>query len=486
MKTSLLICVILLANLSFSQSFNTSTPISLDPIYGNFHPQIEMSGDGFPVVLWTSSDSLDVYFAKHDGVSGFNTPLKLNPDGLDVQDFNWSGADLSVDGDNIYVVFREQGYSTGGVYMVKSTDNGVSFGDTLRIDNLPVGFGQYPDIAAANDTVWVTFMDHDAAGLNPEYVVTRSTDGGATFTTAVTAGSLWPGEACDCCQPEIIVDDSRVIVFFRNNNSNIREIKAVVSTDRGGTFTDSYSVDDHNWMINSCPSTGPDARFMGPNKTLTAYKTVDFGAATVYVNEWNLTTGSSDALVAMSSPTGANNQINYPQLAYEEAENMIGVVWEAAAMATDVFINASSTGVAGLLAANSFNITNISGTQSKPDVIIKDGIFHVVYMDYNDKDVKYVQLTSNFANIQPETLSPLGVKSYPTPAKEKVILEFDNTNNEEVTFQLFNLNGQEVISKLELDPNVITIKRGELEAGVYMYSLKVGNQVAKGQIQFVD
>ena len=43
-------------------------------------------------------------------------------------------------------------------------DNGMSFGDTVRVDSLSTGYANYPDVAVSNDTVFVTFMDHDAGG----------------------------------------------------------------------------------------------------------------------------------------------------------------------------------------------------------------------------------------------------------------------------------------------------------------------------------
>src|SRR5690606_33611640 len=97
-------------------------------------------------------------------------------------------------------------------------------------------------------------------GTNPQYVLTRSFDGGLTFDTPVDASALLGNEACDCCQPEIVVDANKVMIFFRNNVSNTREIKSVISYDRGATFTDWISVDDHNLVLASCPSSGADAR----------------------------------------------------------------------------------------------------------------------------------------------------------------------------------------------------------------------------------
>lgn len=483
MKNLLIAACVLLAFSVNAQTFTKSSLIPIDADYGFYHPQIEMTGDDQPCILWTSADSLDLYFAKYNGTSDFNTPIKLNPDGLDVQDFVWSGADLAVEGDNIYVTFKQSGYTTGGIYIVKSTDNGATFGDTVRVDDLAIGYGNYPDVAVFNDTVWVTFMDHNASGGDPQYVVARSTDGGATFEPEVAAGSLWPGEACDCCQPEILVDATSVVVFHRNNNSNVRDIKAVSSSDRGATFSNTFSLDDHNWVVNSCPSTGADASFFGPGKMVSIYKSELLNNAAVYIHGYDITNDLSLGETQVLASSSNNALVNYPQLDYEESESMLGFVWEAAGQATDVYINASSTGLAGISATNAMNITDESGTQNKPDIVIKDGVFHVVYADYTSQNLKYLQLTSNFASTE-ELVRDFSVKVYPSPAVDQVKIEFEKLEGTSSSLQVYSVSGQLVYSNS--GKQSYSIDKKDLQSGEYFFTLKQGNNTSQGKFQFVD
>src|SRR5690606_27882932 len=87
----------------FSQVFTATTPIPVATGLGNYHPQMELTTDGVPAVIWVDNNGKDLYFAKHNGVDAFNTPVQLNPAGMDVQSYNWSGPDLKVEGNNIYV-----------------------------------------------------------------------------------------------------------------------------------------------------------------------------------------------------------------------------------------------------------------------------------------------------------------------------------------------------------------------------------------------
>ena len=374
------------------QDFEVTNSIQVADGFGNHHAQIEIIEGGRVGVTWTDAASKNIYFAKHDGVGAFAEPVQLNPDGLEVQSYTWSGPDLVVEGDNVFVVFRSAGYDMGHIYVVKSTDKGETFGDTVRVDHLAEGYGQYPDIAVLNDTVYVTFMNHDAGGLNPSYDVVRSVDGGATFESVVLAGYLLPGEACDCCPPEIIVNNSRLMVVFRNNDDNVRDIKSVISMDRGESFTDWISLDNHEWTIISCPSTGPDARFISESKMAAVYRTKVDGHVKLFLNIYDLSADESVALVDINADAGLNTSVNYPQLCYDS--DQIGVVWEDAGNAgtsLDVFFNASSVSSIDFAPENALNLTAISGVQTKPDIVLKNGIFHIVHAG-SDNALHYLQV----------------------------------------------------------------------------------------------
>jgi hypothetical protein len=295
-----------------------------------------------------------------------------------------------VEGSNVYVVFRASDYNS---YMVKSTDNGESFGDTIRIAEPSVLFPFYPDMAVHNDTVFVTYMKHeDEDGSSPDYVFTRSTDGGLTFETQVLVSELFSDEVCDCCPPEIVVNDQYVVVFFRNNESNIREIKGVLSYDRGETFTDWFSADDFGWYLASCPSTGPDARFISNDIVASVYKTYTDGGTKVYLNRYDLSTETAIGTQEITATDFSPISVNYPQINVDD--DNIGVVWEGLGDGTsiDVFFNGMAIDEPEFDPVNALNLTEQSGVQQKPDIAIRNGIYQVVYANSNDQNLYFMEI----------------------------------------------------------------------------------------------
>lgn len=372
----------------FGQNLGISSTLSVGTNNGNYHPQIEVNSLHEPMVLWTDVATKSVYFSKKTA-QVFDNPIQLNPNTLLAQSYNWSGPDMAVENEKVYVVFRSDGYETGHAYLVKSLDNGTSFSDTIRIDHLTEGYAQYPDIAVLNDTIYTIYMAHDAMGMNPQYVLSRSFDGGNTFENSILAGELVGDEACDCCQAEIVVNESAVIILFRNNASNIRDIKGVVSYDRGNSFTQILDVDAHNWNIQSCPSTGPDGRISSNNMLYSTYKSIENSTGKVFLNTYDLNQSSVVSTINLSE--GILNGANYPQLALKN--DTLGFVFEGIGTQTDVFFMHSYTGESGVNISNRINLTNASGVQNKPDVAIDNGAFHVVYAD--GSTLKYVTLGEN-------------------------------------------------------------------------------------------
>jgi len=465
-----------------AQSFIASDPITVASGLGYYHPQIEITNDDKPIVLWANLSDKNLYVSKLGVNNLFSAPIQLNPTGFDVQTYDWSGADLAIENSNVYVVFRSLGYETGHVYVVKSTDNGLTFGDTIRVDNLSNGYGQYPDIAVLNDTVWVTFMDHDAAGLNPQYVVSKSIDGGATFLPEVIAGEILGDEACDCCQPEIIVNDDYVIVYLRNNDNNIRDIKGVISYDRGVSFTGFFSVDDHLWQINGCPSTGPDSRFLNDSSSVTVYKTRENGEDKLFVNQYNHSSNTSIGLTKIYDNNSSNLLVNYPQIAVKS--NVFGIVWEGEGSSRDIFINYAENDVSTLDASNAYNITNGNGNQVKPDIAISASRFHVVYADQASFNLKYVTLESTTSVDETKVNSKVELTTYPNPTTDVIAINLKTLHKNDISVKITNSLGQEVYSvklKNQIEYSM-TVDMKKLNAGVYYVLIESDNQVTSKKI----
>ncbi|TNE54242.1 MAG: hypothetical protein EP338_08745 [Bacteroidetes bacterium] len=442
---------------SLAQNFSASEPILISDQHGGYHPQIVGTDSGDALVLWTDPISKNCYFTRVSG-SNVETPKALNPTGLDVQSYNWSGPDLARWNDDIYVVFREDGYSTGHIYLVKSTDNGQNFSDTIRVDHLNEGYAQYPDVAVYNDTIFITYMTHDKDGLNPQYVVVRSTDGGNNFGNPAEVSSLLGNEACDCCQPELVVNEEYVIQLFRNNNQNIRDIHALVSKDRGLTFQEILQVDQHQWLINACPSTGPDA-LLDNGKLWSVYKSFENNRNKVFLNEHQLGANTSN-LGSVDLSLNLPNNSNYPQIAGKES--LLGVVFEGNDQGVDVFFNASTNGIAGLDEANRINLTAKSGNQFKPAIAYSGSAykFHVVYEDAGALYYVTVDQTQSISELDHLTQN----KSLALSKSQNYLML-----HEELNYSIHDLQGRKI---LEQTSNQVDLRA--LTPGHYIFQTQSG------------
>jgi len=440
---------------------------------------MEKLGDDELGIIWTNAATNLLYFSKRTGETTFSTPLQLNPVGTEVQDYNWSGPDLCASGSDVYVTYRDLGYETGHVYLVKSQDYGVTFGDTVRVDNLVTEYAQFPDVAVYNDTVYVTYMTHGFVTMNPQMALSRSVDGGQTFQPMVEA-SAWIGEeVCDCCPPEIIVDEERVIIIYRQNVFNEREIRAVVSYDRGETFSQVFVPDNHDWIINACPSSGADGRFLENGNPVCAYRTNFESEPSLYVNEYDLDADVAVNTVEIYASAWSNAGINYPQIAV--AGPTIGLVWEGLGVSTDVFFNASYTGVANLLPENAINVTEIANSQSKPDLAILDGKFHIIYSELSGAVVKYVQV-QNVTSVEEHEVS--AVSLFPNPVSNAAQLDLSAYVFSTAEVTIYDLSGKVVYaSQIASGSLSVNLNLEHLAPGTYNLQLVIDKKIE--QLSFV-
>ena len=79
---------------------------------------------------------------------------------------------------------------------------------------------------------------------------------------------------------------------------------------------------------------------------------------------------------------------------------------------------------------------------------------------------------------------PIVVSVYPNPMKERTVFEFNNPNKEECALVIFDNSGKKVVTEKEIFNNKIFVKRNNLNAGIYFYSLIKNNKViATGKLE---
>lgn len=455
---------------SSAQSANWNAPINvaLGSTYSNIYPRIALTPGDFPQVIWGNTGT-DKIYTSHWSTTGFTTPLALNPAGVVPYIATWTGAEIATSGYMVYVVFStEPSGSTAQVYTVRSIDGGWSFQDTVRVDQIGTDIPRFPSVAVGlSDNVIVNFMRFNSAFEDPEYSISRSITGGTTYQAPINPTAAAPGFVCDCCPATVVTEGNKQVLLFRNDDNNIREMWGCYSTDGSASYTAFGEVDQTNWSVASCPSSGPSGVIMGDSLVSTWMSNND-----VYISSTNL----NDQQIGTHRkifPTGLGVQ-NYPIIAGKG--DTLAVVWQNTnGGSSDIFFTYSVTGTAGL----GVNIDTLTqgglGSQTRPDIQFSNGKFHVVYSDNVGNNVKYLQGTIDPSSLGVnESETDTEIEIFTTQTDGKTTLQVKSVLNTESTIQLINSAGQQVsVSNQQISKGISTVSIPEnTQKGIYFVVLE--------------
>lgn len=474
--TSLSAILCLSLNAFAQQTINWGPEISVadGTTYGNVRPRLALTTNDEPVVLFGKNGIGKLFVAKGNAGT-FGTPVDILPDGLGTYLANWTGPDIAAKGDTVIAIFKALPFEDGDIYAVRSTDGGLTFSDTIRVDDHETGRTFLPALTIDNNgNPIVDYMIFDGPNDNPRYVVAQSTDAGLTYGQRVVASSTVTGEACDCCPAEMVTDGPNQLLLFRNNESNIRDIHAVRSTDGGATFPAAADMEELGWFITSCPSTGPHGIIMGDSLFTVAASRVS-GSYRVYIGSGNLT-GGNLALVNQASPippTNNNGAQNYPRISGEG--NTMVMVWEEKETSNpEVFCAVVTNGNINSFADYKARVnTNTTGVQTNPDIVYKNGFAHVVYQDAASGDVIYRKGTvSEVAGVNETGFSALVVAPNPSATGVFVI---SGLTTEITHWSVTDLSGKAVAGNFVKQVNGLEIAL-DPAVGNGVYLLTIENQ----------
>jgi hypothetical protein len=431
--------------------------------YGKLRPRITLNASGNPVIVYGNTNAINV--SVWNGTS-FNTPVNVLPAGMQNYISGWTGPDIASAGDTVIVVFKQSTLETGNVYSVRSTDGGLTFSDTIRVDSHDTGVAWMPSLDM-NDQgeITVAFMIHDANWANPRYAVVHSSDAGLSYSDEIEIVSTIPGEACDCCPSEVVMDGTQRTMLFRNNDANIRDIYAVHSSNNGASYDFEENVDQTNWSIAGCPSTGPHGAIVG-NSLITTFASSATGNYRNYVTVSDISTGLTFQN-SYSQNDPSSNQ-NYPRI--NNSSDTIVLAWrEYFGASSEIYVSVASGGQYMDLINNGVIANQTTqGTQTNPDIQVLNGIVHLCYQDDFQNAVIYRSgVVQDVTGI--ETNSSGDITIYPNPAKDR--LTISNLNIENITL----IDNQGRIFKVEMiDNNGLELNLEKFNSG--SYNLKIETQ----------
>jgi hypothetical protein len=111
----------------------------------------------------------------------------------------------SCDGNVYFSWSKFNGSGANAIYLSRSTDHGVTFSSPMKLSN-PIPSVQFPDISVTgNGHVYVTFRSFSSVGPSSDAIyIVKSTDCGMTFGPAVQVTGFIRSDAADQTDPEPI------------------------------------------------------------------------------------------------------------------------------------------------------------------------------------------------------------------------------------------------------------------------------------------
>ena len=438
-----------------------------NPMYGNNFPRIELGKQGRPVVLW--GDGSDIFLARWIDTS-FNEPFQINPNDVDAAAENWMGPDLAVKGDTIYVVYKQvpAADTNNHVWLRSSFDGGVNFSAPVQVDYIGAKISRFPTVAIrADGHPVVGFMEFSNGWEDAQWVVASSNDFGASFGVPVLA-SGWSSngaEACDCCPSKITTAGSRVVMPYRDNNNNIRDIWVGVSSDSGKSFTSGFAVDTFQWTIPGCPSSGPDGTIVG-DTLYTTFMSSAQGRGYVYLSKTDLNVGGKPQIIELdrTSPNRLVSQ-NFPRLAYDDRS--LAIAWKQIANSRQQiaiqFTQDIHTGI------NATQEIVTEGYVQGLDVAMDMGKIWIVWEDDVAKTVRYMfgDYQSNLSFLRP-ALPELNL--FPNPAQDAFELKLP-AHITAFRVNLLDMHGRLVRTFSPITSST-TLNIEDIPAGMYLVQVK--------------
>jgi hypothetical protein len=459
------VCLILLifSHQSFAQ-LSWGTPITVTTGSGaNLHPRIALNRNGDPYVLWGQTDT-KALFAKWNG-SAFTTPVA--PAGaLQVFAQSWAGPDMAAFGDTVYVVMKRTPETTplNHMYLVRSVDGGVTFSDTVRIDNYDTNVTRFPVVTTddAGNPV-VAFMRFNSTFGSAKYVTSSSADHGSTFGTPVLA-SIGMADVCDCCPASVIANGAMQAVLFRNNVSNIRDNWVALSTNSGANYATNRVIDTTSWMIMSCPSSGPDG-FLLSDTLYAVFMSGASGSSRVYMSKTGVgVMASNTEHNAITGPVAGVTNQNYPRIANEGSKAV--AVWKQSSAGSSTVAYSYTNDITGGLAGY-YTIPGSSGVENA-DVAISGNYVHVVWQDNNSGKVMYAR--GAISNVGLDQVAPVTeIAIYPNAASDQFSVDIPGGGITNAA--LVDNSGREFILHPETSASRATFYLDRIAPGNYIFHM---------------
>src|SRR6267143_956690 len=254
--------------------FSPNVMVNAAPAYTAYQPSNEIDGEGVLYLAYGgwggSATQSDVFFSKSmDGGRTWSSPFKVNNDiGAAAQ----LEPSLFVDHNRaIYVAWTDSRNGNQDIFFSKSTDGGLSFSANVRVNDNTANFQTQPDIAVDSTglihAVWTDGRNIGSTG--PDIYYANSTDGGLSFNPSQRVNN--DAVAAEQGEPAIAVAPDRSVYIVwtdPRNAARSTDIYFSKSTDLGATWSPNFFVNDD---VGNRAQSAPDVAVDGAGNIYVAW-----------------------------------------------------------------------------------------------------------------------------------------------------------------------------------------------------------------------
>ena len=208
----------------------------------------------------------------------------------------------------------------GQVYYSQSFDDGKNWTTARPLVNDPEGNDQrYFDVALNQEgeavIIWLDNRKKSTKEGSALFMATTYQQEGFQQQHKIAETT------CQCCRTKLLIDQqNRIHVVYRTIlEDSIRDMVHQVSSDGGKSFSTPKRIHDDNWIVKSCPHTGPTMT-INQSGLHFAWYSASPKKATYFTSSTN--NGSS-----FTGFTTLSETARHPQM-HTQSNQLIGVVWD--------------------------------------------------------------------------------------------------------------------------------------------------------------
>ncbi|MBI3096748.1 MAG: exo-alpha-sialidase [Planctomycetes bacterium] len=224
-------------------------------------PQIAVDPKGNVFVAAVSGDRALTIVAMKTGASAFGKPVRVGVF-KDMACGMRRGPRIAATAKELVISFVQARFNPGARKMegtqnlvaYRSTDGGASWKGPVTINDTPTSAkeGLHAMASAPDGTIYALWLDSRDGEKGNQPYLSKSTDGGATFSKNVRVYASPSGSICECCHPSLAVGaDGEVFAMFRNRLKGNRDMWLATSKDQGETWGDAAKLGDGTWPIDT-------------------------------------------------------------------------------------------------------------------------------------------------------------------------------------------------------------------------------------------